>query len=68
MNNTHLTADARHTTAILELWWRQDTTAHFHHVVADSETEFLHVCVIVEVGAADEIVDFAFTKIRYKFY
>lgn len=62
MRYTHLTADARYASAILELWWRQNTTANLHHVVADCETELLHVGVVVEVGTTNEIVDFAFTK------
>jgi hypothetical protein len=54
-----LATDAGNATAVLELRWWEDATANLHHVVADGQAELLDVGVVVEVGAADEVVDFA---------
>lgn len=54
----HLSAERRHPATVLQLGRRQHPAPHLHHVVADSETEFLYVCIIVEVRAAHQVVDF----------
>lgn len=65
VNTYRATADARHTSSVLEFRWCQDTTTHFHHIIGNCQAELLHVRVVVEVSATNEIVDLAFSvKIR----
>ena len=45
---------------ILKFWRWEDATPDLHEAVADVEPEFLNVRVVVEIGFADETVDFAF--------
>jgi hypothetical protein len=57
----HLSAEGSHPTTVLEFGRRQNSPADLHHVVADGQTELLHVGVVVEVRSSDQIVNFTFS-------
>ena len=47
-------------TAVLNLWWREDSAPYFSHFIDDLDTKFLHIWILVELG-------FLY-KLRYLFF
>jgi len=56
----HLSAKGSHPSAVLQLGGRQHPSADLHHAGRDGQSKFLHVFVVVEIGAPHQIINFPF--------